>query len=158
MSITATITAQTILVADRNDAGLVCQTFLEEARPATFELADLALATVSMVRTEAWELDADGNVSAQVTDLDNTFNGVVAARLDDKIGTTHGEIEPVLAETVANGDLITDREVSALYVVAGGSLSDDIQRVLMVADGKGWNDRHAANFGRREIVWVARKR
>lgn len=158
MAITATITSQSIIVADRNDAGLLCEIVLEEARPATFELADLALATVSLVRHEAWELDQNGNVSARVTDLDNTFNGVVAARLDAKIGTTHGEIEPVLAETVVNGDLITDREVSALYVVAGGSLTDAHQRVNMVADGKGWNDRHAGTFGRREIVWVARKR
>ena len=156
MTITATITAQTILVADRNDAGLVCEIILEEARPATFELADLALATVSLVRTEAWELGADGTVEARVTELDNTFNGVVAARLWDKVNTTHGQIEPVLASSVQDGDIITDSEVSALYLVAGSSPTSDGMKIHMVAEGKGWNDRHTSIF--TGLVWVARKR
>jgi hypothetical protein len=156
MAITATITPQSIIVADRNDAGLLCEVILEEARPATFELADLALATVSLVRHEAWELDGEGNVSARVTDLDNKFNGVVAARMDAMIGTTHGEIEPVLAETIQDGDIITDQEVSALYLVAGSSVAFGTAKVHMVAEGKGWYDRHTSAFS--GVVWVARKR
>lgn len=153
--IVATITATEIVVADRNASGLICQTLLIEARPATFELADMALATVSLTRTEAWELGGDGAIHAQVTDLDNTFNGVVAARLENKIGTTHGEIEPVLARTVQNGDIITDREASALYLVAGTNPAGQDMKVHMVAEGKGWNDRHTSTFS--GLVWVARK-
>lgn len=155
---TATITGVSIVVAERNDMGLICETFLIEDRPASFELADVALATVSMVRTGPWELGADGTVEAPVTEIDNTFHGVVAARIWDKVETTHSEWIAVAARWVEDGDLISDMELSEAYVVAGSRISEDTARVHMVGEAKTWNDRHTTDFPAGQLVMVARKR
>lgn len=152
---TATITGVSFLIAERNDLGLICQTFATEARPATFAEADTALAFYSFRRTSAWELDENGGVSATVAPVDNRFNGTVAARLDQAVGTTHEEFELALASTVDNGDLVTDAEYSAVYVVAGSRTECGSTRLHMVGEGKTWGDRHTAEFG---LVRVARKR
>lgn len=152
---TAHITGIRIVVAERNDMGLVCQTLVTESRPATFAEADTALAFHSLGRTSAWELDENGAVSATVAPVDNRFNGTVAARLDQAVGTTHEEFELALATTVDNGDLVTDAEYSAVYVVAGSTSYGDQAKLHMVGEGKTWADRHTAEFG---LVRVARKR
>jgi hypothetical protein len=156
MGTTAKITSTSIIVADRDQAHRVCHTYLEEARPETFELADIALATVSLARTADWELTVDG-VSAPVTEIDNLFNGVVAARIWEKVGTTHSEWELASVWTVQNGDLISDRELCEAYVVAGSSRSGDDVKVHMVGNGKTWNDRHVTVWSTGELVMVARK-
>lgn len=154
--ITATITGVSFLVVERNDLGLVCQTFATEGRPATFAEADKALAFYSFRRTSAWELDENGGVSATVAPVDNRFNGTVAARLDEAVGTTHEEFELALATTVDNGDLVTDAEFSAIYVVAGFNRVGLHQAKLhMVGEGKTWEDRHSAEF---TLVQVARRK
>jgi hypothetical protein len=153
---TATITGVSLVVAERNDLGLVCQTLATEGRPATLAAADTALAFYSLGRTSAWELDNNGGVEAPVAKIDNRFDGTVAARLDQAVGTTHNEFEPVSATTVRNGDLITDQEFSAIYVVAGSSLESGAMKIHMVGEGQTWEDRHTSTF--TGLVWVARKR
>jgi hypothetical protein len=153
---TATITGFSFVVAERNEAGLVCQTLVNEGQPASFAAADQALAFASLGRTAPWDLDVNGQVSAPVAPVDNRFNGTVAARLDQAVGTTHGEVEAVLATSVQDGDLITDQDQSALYVVAGSAPSDGGMKIHMVAEGKTWADRHTTVF--HGLVWVARKR
>lgn len=153
---TATITGFSLVVAERNDAGLVCQTLVTEAQPSSFAAADKALAFHSLARTAAWDLDENGQVSAPVAPVDNRFNGTVAARLDEAVGTAHGEVEAVLATSVQDGDLITDSDQSALYVVAGSAPSDGGMKIHMVGEGQTWADRHTTVF--HGLVWVARKR
>lgn len=153
---TATITGVSLVVAERNDLGLVCQTLANEARPATLADADTALAFYSLGRTAAWELDNNGGVEAPVAKIDNRFNGTVAARLEQAVGTTHEEFEFVLATTVRDGDLITDQEFSALYVVAGSAPEMGGMKIHMVGEGRTWEDRHTTTF--QGGVWVARKR
>jgi hypothetical protein len=153
---TATITATTIVIAERNSSGLVCNTILEAARPATFADADTALAFSSVRRTAAWELGDYGHVVAPVEPVQNRFNGTVAARLWDAIGTTHGEIELASASTVENGDIITDADHSALYVVAGSSWESGAMKVHMVAEGGTWDSRYTSSFS--GLVHLARKR
>lgn len=153
---TATITGVALVVAERNDAGLVCQTLVNEVRPASFAAADTALAFASLGRTSAWELDANGGVEATVAPIDNRFNGTVAARLDQAVGTTHDEFEMVSVRDINNGDLITDDEMSALYVVAGSSWGSDAMAVHMVGEGQTWADRHTGVFS--GLVMVARQR
>jgi len=153
---TATITGVSLVVAERNDLGLVCQTLANEARPATLADADKALAFYSLARTAPWELDNNGGVEAPVAKIDNRFNGTVAARLDQAVGTTHGEFEPVSATTVQDGDLITDSEFSEVYVVAGSSLESGAMKIHMVREGQTWEDRYTSTF--TGLVWVARKR
>jgi hypothetical protein len=157
-TITATITATTIVVAERNGSGLVCKTVLEEARPASFELADQALAFASVKRTAAWELGEFGHVTAPVEDItrENVFNGTVAARLEQAIGTTHDEIELASARTIENGDIITDADHSVLYVVAGSSWESGSMKVHMVAEGRTWADRYTSEFP--GLVHLARRK
>jgi hypothetical protein len=95
-------------------------------------------------------------MSAPVRKMDNVFNGVVAVDLDDKVGTTHGEIEAVLATSVQDGDLITDQDQNALYVVAGSRLEDGGMKIHMVAELGTWESRYTSTF--HGLVWVARKR
>ena len=155
-TITATITGVSLFVAERNDLGLVCQTLVNEARPATLADADTALAFHSLGRTSAWELDNNGGVEAPVAKIDNRFNGTVAARLDQAVGTTHDEFELVSATTVQDGDLITDSDRSAIYVVAGSSLESGAMKIHAVGEGKTWEDRYTSIFS--GLVWTARKR
>jgi hypothetical protein len=147
---TATITGVALLVAGQTDW------LVNEVRPATFAAADTALAFASLGRTSAWELDTNGGVEATVAPVDNRFNGTVAARLDQAVGTTHGGIEAVLATSVQDGDLITDSDQSALYVVAGSRLEDGGMKIHMVGEGQVWDQRHTTVF--HGLVWVARKR
>jgi hypothetical protein len=153
---TATITGFSLVVAERNDAGLVCQTLVTEAQPVSFLEADRALAAHSLGRTAPWDLGANGLVSAPVAPVDNRFNGTVAARLDQAMNRTHGQFEPVLATSVEDGDLITDEEMSAIYVVAGSRLEDGGMKIHMVGEMKTWADRYTTVF--HGLVWVARKR
>jgi hypothetical protein len=155
---TATITGVSIVVAERNDAGLVCQTLLTESRPASFDQADVALAYVSMRRTSAWELDGNGGVEAPVAGIDNRFNGTVAARLWDAVGTTHDDFTRVFAHQANDGDLISDAELSDVYVVAANRHEGDTVRIHMVGECKTWEERFTTDFDRFRIVQVARKR
>ena len=156
-TITATITATTLIVAERNDAGLICQILADEARPATFADADTALAYASLGRTAAWELDTDGNVSAPCAPIDNRFNGTVAARLDQAVGTTHAPFEPMFAHQATDGDLIGDMELCGYAVVAGSRRESDTMRIHMVSEGQTWNDRYTTDFRAFSLVQVARK-
>jgi hypothetical protein len=153
---TATITGVALVVAERNDAGLVCQTLVNEVRPASLDSADEALAFASLGRTSAWDLDANGGVEATVAPVDNKFNGTVAARLWEAVGTTHEPFETVLATSVRDGDIITDSEMSELYVVAGSRPEDGGMKIHMVAGRKTWADRYTTVF--HGLVTVARKR
>lgn len=149
----AAITTSTIVLAERNSSGLVCSIIGEEARPLSFAAADMALAAHGYGRTSAWDLGGADHITADIETVDNEFNGVRAARFDDALGTTHADsFELALAKTVENGDLVTDQEFSAVYVVAG---SDGTGKLHLVAEGKTWNDRHTAEFG---VIRVARKR
>lgn len=152
---TAVITGQTLVLVERNGSGLVCQTIAEEARPTSFVEADMALAFHSYGRTSSWELAADGTVVAGIAPVDNRFNGVPAARFDEALGSTHAdEFELVLAATVENGDLVTDAEFSAVYVVAGSESHGHSAKLHLVAEGKTWEDRCSSEF---TLIRVARK-
>ena len=155
-TITATITGVSLFVAERNDSGLICQTLVNEARPASLDSADEALAFASLGRTSAWDLDANGGVEATVAPVDNRFNGTVAARLWEAVGTTHEPFETVLASTIQNGDIITDSEMSELYVVAGSSWESGSMKVHMVAGRKTWADRYTSEFA--GVVTLARRK
>jgi hypothetical protein len=155
---TATITGVSFLIAERNDLGLICQTVAQEVRPATFAEADTALAFHGFRRTSAWELDENGGVSATVAPVDNRFNGTVAARLDQAVGTTHEEFETMFAHQAQDGDLIGDMELCGWAVVAGSRREDDTMRVHMVSEGKTWNERYSTDFPALQLVKVARKR
>lgn len=157
-STTATITGVSLFVAERNDAGLVCQTLVSEARPATFALADTALAFASLGRTSAWELDTNGGVEATVAPVDNRFNGTVAARLDQAVGTTHEEFQVAFADSVLDGDLIGDMDLEGFAVVAGSRQESDTMRVHMVSEGQTWADRYTTDFPRHQLVQVARRK
>jgi hypothetical protein len=155
-AITATITGVTLIAAERNDSGLVCRTLLETVRPATFAAADEELAFASLVRMEDWELGRDGVVEARVTTLDNRFDGTVAVRLGQAIGTTHESFETVSSAEIEVGDIITDREISELYVVAGTSVEGDSVKVHMVREGDTWADRYTSDFD--GFVTLARRK
>lgn len=157
-STTATITGVSLIVAERNDSGLVCQTLVNEARPATFELADTALAFASLGRTAPWELDNNGGVEAAVAPVDNRFNGTVAARLDQAVGTTHEEFRVMFADQAVDGDLIGDMDLEGFAVVAGSRLECDTMRIHMVSEGQTWADRYTTDFPRHQLVQIARKR
>jgi hypothetical protein len=151
-ALTATIGASLIV---RDAAGAIV---FQETRPVSFGAADTALAFGSYGRTSAWDLDANGNVSAPVETIDNRFNGTPAARIDAAIGTTHTEFRPAQAKTVLDGDLISDMELCEAYVVAGSRLEGETMRVHMVREGKTWADRFRTDFDARQFVMVARKR
>lgn len=156
--LTATITGVSIFVAERNDLGLVCQTLVSEARPATFAAADTALAFASLGRTSAWELDANGGVEATVAAVDNRFNGTVAARLDQAVGTTHEPFEYDNACKLENGDLVSDGELTEIYVVGGSSTDGDVTKLHMVGEGKTWAERYTGQFIPQQLVMRARRK
>lgn len=155
---TATITGVSLVVAERNDLGLICATIAVEARPATFAEADKALAFYSLRRTSAWELDDNGGVSATVVTVDNRFNGTVAARLDQAVGTTHDDFETMFARQAQDGDLIADMELCGWAVVAGSRQEGETMRIHMVSEGKTWAERYTTDFPSHRLVKVARKR
>lgn len=154
--ISATITGVSLVIAERNDLGLICETIAVETRPATLAEADRALAFYSLGRVGAWDLDDNGGVEATVVKVDNRFNGVPAARLDQAVGTTHDEFELARASSVENGDLVTDHEFSEVYLVAGSSTECGLTKLHMVREGATWADRHTGEFS--GLVQVARKR
>lgn len=154
--ISATITGVSLVIAERNDLGLICETIAVETRPATLAEADRALAFYSLGRVGAWDLDDNGGVEATVVKVDNRFNGVPAARLDQAVGTTHEEFELASAASVENGDLVTDSEFSEVYLVAGSSTECGVTKLHMVREGSTWADRHTGEFS--GLIQVARKR
>lgn len=155
---TATITGVSFVIAERNDLGLVCQTVAVEARPATLAEADTALAFHSLGRVGAWDLDDNGGVAATVVPVDNRFNGTVAARLDQAVGTTHAPFEVMFAHQAEDGDLIGDMDLEGYAVVAGSRRESDTMRIHMVSEGKTWEDRYSTDFRAFALVQVARKR
>lgn len=163
MQITAIITGTAIRVEMRDLLGTVEQVFTEP-RPATFAHADTALAAhgFGRIRGWSWNLGEQGTVTAQLQVIDNRFNGTRAARLDQAIGTTHGKLETVPASSVNNGDIITDLEECALYVVAGSNPGwnnyGPAIRVHMVGEGKVWDDRYTTDFPAGQLVKVARRK
>lgn len=158
MNTTAVIATASLVVVERNDARLVCSTLVEEAWPASFEEADRALAYHSLGRTGAWELDPDGNVSAEVSRVDNRFGGTAAARLWDAVGTTHGQFETAFAHEANDGDLISDMEVCEPYVVAGSRREGETMRIHMVGECKTWDDRYTTDFNAHTLVKLARRK
>jgi hypothetical protein len=160
-SISAHITGTEIMITRTEDDGRKV-TVASEVRPATFADADPFLAFHSLGRTSAWELSGSGMVSAPVFWVDNRFNGTVAARLDQAVGTTHEPFVMMTARELAcselNGDLISDSELTEKYVVAGSSLDGNVAKVHMVAEGKDWEERYTGHFIPEQFVWVARKR
>lgn len=155
---TATITGVSLFIAERNDMGLICQTVATEARPATLAEADTALAFYSLGRVGAWDLDDNGGVAATVRPVDNRFNGTVAARLDQAVGTTHEEFRVMFAHQAEDGDLIGDMDLEGYAVVAGSRRESDTMRIHMVSEGKTWEDRYSTDFPAFQLVQVARKR
>lgn len=152
---TATITGSTLVVVERNEAGLTTALVLEVARPANLAAADIELAAAGLGRTSAWDLDGD-NLAAPVATVDNEFNGVRAAKLWEKVGTTHAEFELALASTVENGDIVTDSEFCVAYLVGGSSTECGSTKLHMVGEGQTWADRYTSEFP--GLVQVARKR
>jgi hypothetical protein len=136
----------------------VTERVASEHRPVNLSCADTALAFHGYGRTEAWDLDGTGSVCATVEKIDNTFGGTAAARLDSAVGRTHAAFDSVHAQDVAAGDLITDRDHSAYYVVAAFSTEDGVTRISMVGEGKTWNERHAGGFDAQEYIQVARRK
>lgn len=157
-TITATITAETIVLAERNDLGLTCRVIAEEARPGSFADADAFLAFHSYGRNGAWELTCEGAVEASAAPVDNRFNGTVAARLDRAVGTTHDAWVVDQACNVDNGDLVSDMDASAVYVVGGSSTECGTTKLHMVAECKTWADRYTGEFVSGELVRRARRR
>lgn len=151
----AVITDATIVLAEVNDAGLTSWLIAEEPRPESFLEADRMLTANGYARIGAWDLTGAG-VAATVAQVDNLFNGVRAARLDQAVGTTHDEFELVPASSVGNGDLVTDADRSAIYVVGGSSTECGVTKLHQVGEMKTWDDRYTGQFP--GLVWAARKR
>ena len=132
-----------------------------ESRPETLALADTFLAVHSMARTAPWDLGPAGAVQAPLARMDNRFNGTVAARLDQAVGTTHGPFKMMTARELVcselEGQLITDSEQSVPYVVAGSSLDGMTAKVHMVGEGQDWSQRYTTEFHPDRIVWVAQR-
>jgi hypothetical protein len=158
---TAHITGTAIIVTETEALTGRKVTVATEPRPATFADADTFLAVHSLGRTDAWELGESGMVSAPVAPVDNRFNGTVAARLDQAVGTTHHEFVMMTARDLAcaelEGQLITDSERQGVYVVAGSSLDGDVAKIHMVGEGGTWETRFTGEFHPSRIVWVANR-
>jgi hypothetical protein len=153
----ATITETSIILV-QTDAMNIARTIDYENRPATFNEADTFLAFNSLRRTAAWELGEKGSVTAPVELIDNRFNGTVAARLDQAIGTTHDQYQVLPIIEVEDGDLICDLDLSAPYVVAGFRQEGSTIRVHMVGEGKTWEDRFTTDFPAARLVQIARRK
>lgn len=151
----------TAVAIEVHEAG-VCQTLATESRPATFADADTFLAVHGYGRTQDWELAEYGMVHAQVHQIDNLFSGVRAARLWDKVGTTHEQFEWMTARELAcrelSGDLISDSELSEPYIVAGSSLDGSVVNIHMVGEGQTWDQHHTGYFMPGQLVKVAKRK
>jgi hypothetical protein len=155
---TAEITGTAIMIHIRASFAGSLETVATEDRPANLADADTMLAFHGFGRVGAWDLGAGGTVTARVRMVDNSFNGTRAARLDQAIGTTHGELELVLTHTVLDGDLVTSEPGCPLAVVAGSRYESGTMRLHMVSDGKTWEDRYTTNFPADRPIWVARRK
>lgn len=155
MNITATITAASIKieVTDVDGMGILAV----ETRPATLADADSFLAANGFARTTEWDLHPTG-MQAAIAKVDNKFNNTRAARLAEAVGTTHYEWLVMQAEEARNGDLISDLDLSAAYVVAACSTHGSITRICMVAENKTWEDRNVSFFPSHQLVQVARRK
>lgn len=153
----ATISA-TAIVIEHAENGSPFHVLASEGRPANLAAAaDTMLAFHGYGTVGGWDLGPNGTVAAQVKRVDNKFSGVTAARLWERIGTTHGQdFLPVLASEVAPGSLITDHEQSEVYLVAGQSVEGSIAKIHMVSEGKTWEERFTGEFGRDTIVWISK--
>ena len=158
---TAHITGVEVLITESNEVTGVKRNVASESRPATFAAAEVFLAFHSFRIAQDWELGAAGMVSAPLERMDNRFNGTVAARLDSAVGTTHEPFAPITARELAcselNGDLISDSEITEVYVVAGSSLDGPDVKVHMVREGQDWNQRYTGHFIPDQFVWVAKR-
>ena len=153
---TATISA-TAIVIEHAENGSPFNVLASEDRPANLAAADTMLAFHGYGTVGGWDLGPNGTVAAQVKRVDNKFNGVTAARLWERIGTTHGQdFLPVLASEVEPGWLITDQDHSEVYLVAGQSVELDTAKIHMVSEGKTWDDRFTSGFHRDRLVWVSK--
>lgn len=157
MNHTAIITEASLLIVATDGIG-ARRTIASEPRPATLDEADNSLAYYSMGRVAAWDLGPAGSLEAPLASVDNVFNGTVAARLEHAVGTTHEPFEMLPAREVTNGDLISDDELSALYVVAGSDIESNNVKMHMVGEGRTWEERHTGNFSIYRLVMLARKR
>lgn len=152
---TATITETSIVVTAAYVNGQRV-TVATEPRPANLDAADTFLAFHSLRRTAPWDLVGSA-VGAAVESMDNRFNGTVAARLWDAVGTTHKPFEVASASDARDGDLISDMEISEVYVVAGSRFECDTMRIHMVGEGRCWDDRYTTDFPAGRLVQVAHK-
>lgn len=153
----AVITGSTIVLAEVNDAGLTSWLIAEEARPESLAAADTMLAAHGYGRTEAWDLTGAG-LYARVQQIDNLFCGTRAARLDQAVGTTHEPFEYDQARNVENGDLISDGELSEVYVAAATRTESDSTVIRMVREGGVWEDRFSGTFMPGQLVKRARRK
>lgn len=156
--IVASVTDSNIVLAERTESGLAAQYIaIRDERPATLAEAEAWLAEQGYRVAGGWDLaTTHTGVEATVRELDNKFNGVRAAGLEAMVGTTHYEFELMSATMVANGDLVTDSDRSAIYVVAGSSTEGTVTKLHMVGEGKEWNERYTGEF--HGLVWVASKK
>lgn len=155
MIATATISSVAIVieVIETTHAQMVAN----ETRPASFATADTMLAFNGYRRTAPWNLGPNGTVTAPLAVADNRFAGVTAARLWERIGTTHGQdFLPVLASEVEPGWLITDQDHSEVYLVAGQSVELETAKIHMVGEGQVWDERFTGEFHRDRLVWVSK--
>ena len=157
-SLTATITSAFIRIKMAAIYAGTRETIATEARPASLAEADVFLAFHGFIRIRDWDLGEFGDVTAWLRTANNRFNGTVAARLWDAVGTTHEQWEVMPASKVENGDLISDRGMSAPYVVAGSEFEMGAMKVHMVGEGEEWSDRHTTDFPGSQLVQVARRK
>lgn len=150
------------IVIVRTELGGRRVTVATEPRPATLADADTFLAVHSLRRTVAWDLGPAGAVQAPVEPMDNRFDGTVAARLDQAVGTTHEPFEHMsagdLARSELDGWLISDPDLTEAYVVAGSSCDGDVAKIHMVGEGKDWGQRYTTNFPPNQLVMVAKRK
>jgi hypothetical protein len=152
------VITETSIVVIATDAMGARRTVASEARPASLADADSFLAFHSLGRVANWDLGPAGSLEAPLASVDNRFNGTVAARFWEAVGTTHDEFQMLPAREVNNGDLISDPEISAIYVVAGSSIESDNVKIHMVGENQTWIDRATSDFSTYRLVMIARKR
>jgi hypothetical protein len=157
-TIIAIITGVSIRVEIVATYAATTETAFTEVRPATLAEADRVLAAYGFGRVGNWDLGSNGDVIARVRMIDNLFNGTRAARIWQALGNTHTELERSQAGSVENGDIISDLEMSEVYVVAGCSLEGDTMKIHMVREGKTWTDRYTTEFHPNQAVMVARRK
>ncbi|MDD4868199.1 MAG: hypothetical protein PHQ28_14090 [Mycobacterium sp.] len=155
---TATISGTEIIALMRAQYSGKVSEIAREARPDTLAEADTMLAAHGLRRVQEWDLGPRGTVTARVTMVDNLFGGTRAARLGQAVGTTHEAWQPMPVQSVQDGDLISDMDLCAPYVVAGWRSEGDTFRVHMVGEGQVWDERHTTDFPRGRFVQVARRK